>query len=265
MIIKAAAVTAALAGSAMLTAPPAAHHGFWHTPTTHIAQSDTRPARLAQSGAARPGAAQSRAAQSGTAQSRAAQSRAARAPLAHAAMTRRIAPPRSPLSVMMTSDRARLGYGDTVTYQITVHNSGPTAYRDAELTQLLPATLAFGSGTGDPRRAPYQVHWTVAVAPGQDATVWMTAKVIRPAISFQAEPAGDRRTLSTTACVAPAPAGQLVACDSDFDAFAAATPAVNSTGMSSRVLLAAGVSVVVILLAGGAFWFARRRRHAVRT
>jgi uncharacterized repeat protein (TIGR01451 family) len=178
-------------------------------------------------------------------------------------MTRRVAPQRSPLSVVMTSDRARLSYGDTVTYQITVHNSGPTAYSHAELTQLLPATLAFGSGTGDPRQAPYQVHWNVAVPPGQDATVWMTAKVIHPAVKFPSEPGTDRRSLSTTACIAPAPAGQLVACDSDFDAFAAASPAGQSTGLSSRVLLAAAVSVVVVLLAVGAFWFGRRRRGLV--
>jgi uncharacterized repeat protein (TIGR01451 family)/LPXTG-motif cell wall-anchored protein len=228
MIIEAVAVTAALAGSAMLSAPPAAHHVFAHVPLARVARPHTRHAHV---------------------------------PLAHPA----VAALRSPLSVSMTSDRARLGYGDTVTYQITVHNAGPAAYGDAQLTQLLPATLAFGSGTGDPRRAPYQVHWTVAVAPGQDATVWMTAKVTRPAISLQSEPGSARGTLSTTACVAPAPAGQQVACDSDFAAFASVVPAGHAAASSSPALLAAGVSVVVVLLAGGAFWFARRRRHAVLT
>ena len=174
----------------------------------------------------------------------------------------RTTPPRSPLSVTMTSDRDELGYGDAVTYQITVHDSGTSAFDAAMLTQLLPPTLAFRSGTGHPQQTSYEVHWTVAVAPGKDATVSMTAAVVHATARDAAGSATARKTLSTTACVAPARASQLVACNTDFDAFSAVASSAPETKNMPRLLPAAGVGLAVVLVAVSGFLFRRRRRLA---
>ena len=99
--------------------------------------------------------------------------------------------------------------GDTITFTVTLTNSGPDAATGVTVTDLLPAGLTFVSAT--PSQGTYDSAtgvWTVGtVATGAPQTLTITATVVSPDRADQhgddqPTPTSSTRTRPTTA---PAP------------------------------------------------------------
>ncbi|MEM4531104.1 MAG: DUF11 domain-containing protein, partial [Thermofilaceae archaeon] len=81
--------------------------------------------------------------------------------------------------------------GDTITYTVTVKNSGPSDAPNVVLTETYPAGFTFGSATPNPDSGTYN-KWTLGkLAVGQSKTITITGTVA----------AGTSGTLTNTAVV----------------------------------------------------------------
>ncbi|MEV4339752.1 DUF11 domain-containing protein [Streptomyces sp. NPDC049590] len=124
--------------------------------------------------------------------------------------------PASDLSVTKSADATRVTVGQTVTYRVTVRNTGPNQATGVVVTDELPYGLAFlsadsASGGYDPVTG----EWAVGdVADGATATLVLRAKATEAGpltntatvTGNETEPDTSDNTDSVTVCVEPAPA-----------------------------------------------------------
>ncbi|MET2718304.1 hypothetical protein ABXV03_21470 [Streptomyces harbinensis] len=123
--------------------------------------------------------------------------------------------PAADLSVTKAADATTVTVGQTVTYRITVRNTGPNPATGVRVTDPLPEGLVFLSAEGDGSYDPDTGHWTVGeLAVGATAALVLRAKATRPgpvrntatATGNETDPDPAGNTDSTTVCVTPAPA-----------------------------------------------------------
>lgn len=123
--------------------------------------------------------------------------------------------PAADLSVTKAADATTVTVGQTVTYRITVHNSGPNDATGVTVTDQLPDGLTFLSAEDSGSYAPATGQWTVGqLANGATATLVLRAKATKAGlVSNTATATGNERDPGTTnntdtvsVCVEPAPA-----------------------------------------------------------
>ncbi|MEU9337211.1 hypothetical protein AB0D49_29305 [Streptomyces sp. NPDC048290] len=124
--------------------------------------------------------------------------------------------PAADLSVTKAADATTVTVGQTVTYRVTVANTGPNRATGVHVTDRLPAGLAFlsadagGTGPYDPATG----RWTVGDLPvGATATLVLRAKATQTgavhntatATANEKDPDTGDNTDAVTICVEPAP------------------------------------------------------------
>lgn len=123
--------------------------------------------------------------------------------------------PASDLTVTKAADATTVAVGQTVTYRITVHNTGPNDATGVTVTDQLPDGLTFLSadGTGG-SYDPATGQWTVGdLADGATATLALRAKATKvgltsntaTATSNEKDPDTTNNADTVTVCVEPAP------------------------------------------------------------
>jgi uncharacterized repeat protein (TIGR01451 family) len=123
--------------------------------------------------------------------------------------------PAADLTVTKAADATTVTVGQTVTYRITVHNTGPNGATGVTVTDRLPDTLTFLSADGTPGRYdPATGQWTVGdLADGDTATLVLRAKATKAglisntatATSNEKDPDTTNNTDTVSVCVEPAP------------------------------------------------------------
>ncbi|MFF8030978.1 hypothetical protein [Streptomyces sp. NPDC016626] len=123
--------------------------------------------------------------------------------------------PAADLTVAKAADATTVTIGQTVTYRITVHNTGPNGATGVTVTDRLPEGLTFLSADGTPGGYdPATGQWAVGdVAHGATATLVLRAKATKAGlVSNTATATGNERdpdttnnTDTVTVCVEPAP------------------------------------------------------------
>ncbi|WP_432152365.1 DUF7507 domain-containing protein [Streptomyces sp. bgisy029] len=123
--------------------------------------------------------------------------------------------PAADLSVTKAADATTVTVGQTVTYRITVHNTGPNPATGVLVTDRLPDGLVFLSADGTPGDYdPTTGRWPVGdLADGATATLVLRAKATKPgaltntatAEGNEKDPAATDNTDAVTICVDPAP------------------------------------------------------------
>ncbi|WP_030912859.1 DUF11 domain-containing protein [Streptosporangium amethystogenes] len=164
------------------------------------------------------------------------------------------------LSISIDNGRTTAEEGDRLTYTVTVRNVGTTRARGLDLTQTLPTGLKFVSADGRGSASKGQVHWSVDVPPGKDATFHTTAEV-------GATPE-DLLRLASIACASIEGSDKPIVCATHSDqlpAGAAAEAAAHEAAgpVTSRLWYAgAGAALLALLLTGLLLLRrARLRRH----
>ena len=123
--------------------------------------------------------------------------------------------PAADLTVAKAADATTVTVGQTVTYRITVHNTGPNQATGVTVTDQLPDGLTFLSANGTPGSYdPGTGQWTVgALADGATATLVLRAKATKAgrisntatATGNEKDPDTTNNTDTVTVCVEPAP------------------------------------------------------------
>lgn len=123
--------------------------------------------------------------------------------------------PAADLTVAKAADATTVTVGQTVTYRITVHNTGPNGATGVTVTDQLPDGLAFLSADGTPGGYdPATGQWAVGdLADGATAALVLRAKATKAgSISNAATATGNEKdpdttnnTDAVTVCVEPAP------------------------------------------------------------
>ncbi|MBL7497383.1 DUF11 domain-containing protein [Frankia sp. CNm7] len=182
------------------------------------------------------------------------------------------------LAVAVDDGRADAREGDEITYTARVRNAGGTDARDLVVTQTLPAvarvtgadrdgTIKGGTGDGGPGAEEGAgggvVEWPVELAPGQEETFTVRARVGRV-------PPGLLR-LATVVCVTTASDRRPVVCATDSDALPAAAADARTPGSTEGAggvpgwlvpLIAA--AAILPLGAGGLVLYLRMARRRAR-
>ncbi|MFG2114394.1 hypothetical protein ACGFRB_17460 [Streptomyces sp. NPDC048718] len=121
--------------------------------------------------------------------------------------------PAADLSVAKAADRTTVAVGETVTYRVTVRNSGPNQATGVTVADRLPAGLTFLSADGPGRYDPATGRWAVGDLPdGAGATLVLRAKATTAgavvntatATALEKDPDPADNTDSVTVCVEPA-------------------------------------------------------------
>jgi uncharacterized repeat protein (TIGR01451 family) len=120
-------------------------------------------------------------------------------------------PQQANLAVAKAVSNARPNVGDTITFTVTLSNSGPDAATNVSVTDLLPAGLSFVAAT--PSQGTYNSItgvWTVnTVDPSTTATLQLQARVVSPvaqtnvatvshADQFDPDPTNNTGTITET-------------------------------------------------------------------
>ncbi|KIF07707.1 hypothetical protein PL81_00425 [Streptomyces sp. RSD-27] len=122
--------------------------------------------------------------------------------------------PAADLAVTKAADATTVTVGQTVTYRVTVRNSGPNDATGVTVTDRLPDGLAFLSAEGPGRHDPATGLWTVGGLPvGATATLVLRAKAVKTgrivntaaATGNEKDPDTTNNTDTVTLCVEPAP------------------------------------------------------------
>ncbi|MFE2043342.1 hypothetical protein ACFXAZ_20930 [Streptomyces sp. NPDC059477] len=122
--------------------------------------------------------------------------------------------PAADLSVVKAADATTVTVGQTVTYRVTVRNTGPNRATGVRVTDRLPDGLAFLSADGPGGYDPATGRWTVGDLPdGAATTLVLRAKATRTGridntatvTANEKDPDPTGNTDSTTLCVEPAP------------------------------------------------------------
>lgn len=123
--------------------------------------------------------------------------------------------PAADLTVTKAADATTVTAGQTVTYRITVRNTGPNQATGVTVTDQLPDGLTFLSADGAPGSYdPATGQWTVGdLADGATATLVLRAKATKAgptsntatATSNEKDPDTTNNTDTVTICVEPAP------------------------------------------------------------
>ncbi|MFE6664002.1 hypothetical protein ACFVFH_10635 [Streptomyces sp. NPDC057697] len=122
--------------------------------------------------------------------------------------------PAADLSVVKAADATTVTVGQTVTYRVTVHNSGPNRATGVTVTDRLPDGLALVSADGPGSYDPATGRWAVGTLDdGTGATLVLRAKATRTgpvvntatATAHEKDPDPGDNTDAVTICVEPAP------------------------------------------------------------
>ncbi|AYN37774.1 DUF11 domain-containing protein [Streptomyces dangxiongensis] len=123
--------------------------------------------------------------------------------------------PAADLTVAKAADETTVTVGQTVTYRITVHNTGPNDATGVTVTDRLPDSLTFLSADGTPGiHDPATGQWAVGdLADGATATLVLRAKATKAgligntatATGNERDPDTTNNTDTVTVCVEPAP------------------------------------------------------------
>jgi uncharacterized repeat protein (TIGR01451 family) len=147
------------------------------------------------------------------------------------------------LTISVGDGQVAVRPGDTLTYRVSLRNTGTVTARRLEVTQTLsPGLEVTGASDNGVARAE-RVTWSTAVPPGGTRTFLVTARVTRP-------PAQMLR-LAAIACVALPGARQAIVCAAHLDKLPAAEagkagPARRQSGTGAVPYAAAAL----VLLAG---------------
>jgi uncharacterized repeat protein (TIGR01451 family) len=162
------------------------------------------------------------------------------------------------LTISISDGQVAVRPGDTLTYRVSLRNTGTVTARRLEVTQTLsPGLEVTGASDSGVARAE-RVTWSAAVPPGGTRTFLVTARVTRP-------PAQMLR-LAAIACVALPGAKQPIVCAAHLDKLPAAEagkggkagPARRQSGMGVLPYAAAALALLAGCLA--AVLFGRRTR-----
>ena len=145
------------------------------------------------------------------------------------------------LAVSVSDGRSTARAGDTLTYVVTVRDTGSGAARQLTITQTLSPGLRIVSASDHGAAESGQVSWSAGLAAGRERTFRVITQVTRP-------PATLLR-LSAVACVTPHGSTRPAVCAAHLDRLPAATgtPAARS-GLGPAPYVAAGLAVLVLLL-----------------
>ncbi|WP_031031178.1 isopeptide-forming domain-containing fimbrial protein [Streptomyces sp. NRRL WC-3725] len=123
--------------------------------------------------------------------------------------------PAADLTVTKAADATTVTVGQTVTYRITVHNTGPNDATGVTVTDQLPEGLTFLSAEGTPASYdPATGQWAVGdLADGATTTLVLRAKATKAglisntatATSNEKDPDTTNNTDAVSVCVEPAP------------------------------------------------------------
>jgi uncharacterized repeat protein (TIGR01451 family) len=145
------------------------------------------------------------------------------------------------LSVSVSDGRSTARSGDTLTYTVTVRDTGSTAARQLKITQTFSPGLKLVSASDHGAASSGQVSWTADLAAGGWRTFRAMTRVTRtPATLLR---------LSAVACVTPHGSNRPAVCAAHLDRLpaAAAAPAARS-GLGPAPYLAAALAVLVLAL-----------------
>jgi uncharacterized repeat protein (TIGR01451 family) len=158
------------------------------------------------------------------------------------------------LNIAIGDGQTFAAVGDRLTYTITIRNLGTAAARELQISQSLPAGLAFVSSDHGGRAHAGQVSWKVDLKPGGEITVATVGRV-------GATP-DDLLRLASVACATAKGDDKPLVCATHSDLLAAGAAAHVGRNGSHRIWYAAGAAAV--LLAGLATFVVARRRRLVR-
>ncbi|MFF1285795.1 hypothetical protein ACFVY4_34655 [Streptomyces sp. NPDC058299] len=123
--------------------------------------------------------------------------------------------PAADLTVAKAADATTVTVGQTVTYRVTVHNTGPNGATGVTVTDRLPDNLTFLSADGaSGRYDPATGQWTVGdLADGATATLVLRAKATEAglvsntatATAKEKDPDTTNNTDTVSVCIEPAP------------------------------------------------------------
>ena len=123
--------------------------------------------------------------------------------------------PAADLTMAKAADATTVTVGQTVTYRITVRNTGPNQATGVTVADQLPDGLTFLSANGTPGSYdPATGQWTVGdLADGATATLVLRAKATKAgrisntatATSNEKDPDTTNNADTVTVCVEPAP------------------------------------------------------------
>ncbi|TDC67556.1 DUF11 domain-containing protein [Streptomyces hainanensis] len=122
--------------------------------------------------------------------------------------------PAADLAVVKAADATTVTVGQTVTYRVTVRNTGPNGATGVRVADPLPDGLVFLSAEGAGAYDPATGQWSVGdLADGATATLVLRAKAARPgrihntaaATGNEKDPDPTDNADSVTVCVEPAP------------------------------------------------------------
>jgi uncharacterized repeat protein (TIGR01451 family) len=165
------------------------------------------------------------------------------------------------LAISVTDGQVAVRPGQTLTYQVSLRNTGPANAARLEVTQTLAAGLLATSASGNGAVQAGKVSWTTAVPPGAIRTFRVTARVTKP-------PAKTMQ-LATVACAALPGSRQPLVCAAHLDRLpgraATAVPAgpAHRGGMVADALPYA-VSALILLAGGLVAILLRRTRRGRR-
>jgi uncharacterized repeat protein (TIGR01451 family) len=113
------------------------------------------------------------------------------------------------LTISISDGRVAARPGDTLTYRISLRNTGTVTAGRLEITQTLSAGLEVTEASGNGVVKDGRVTWFTAVPAGATLTFLASARVTRPPVQML--------RLAATACVAPPGARQPIVCAAHLD------------------------------------------------
>ena len=167
------------------------------------------------------------------------------------------------LTISISDGRVAARPGDTLTYRVSLRNTGTAAAGRLQVTQTLSAGLEVTEASENGLVKDGRVTWLTALPAGATRTFLVSARVTRP-------PAQTLR-LAAVACVAPPGAAQPTVCAAHLDALPAAARAAQAaktgaTGPARRPGpgIVPYAAAALILLAGCLFAVLFTRRSRLR-
>ena len=165
------------------------------------------------------------------------------------------------LAISVTDGQVAARPGQTLTYQVSLRNTGAVSAARLEVTQTLAAGLEATTASGDGVLRAGEVSWSTAIPAGGTRTFRVTARVVKPPAQMT--------QLAAVACAVLPGSKQPLVCAAHLDRLPARAVAPARPGRRGQHEIGAVPYVAALtLLAGGGVAILRRRtlrrlpRHA---
>jgi uncharacterized repeat protein (TIGR01451 family) len=152
------------------------------------------------------------------------------------------------LTITKTVDKATAAPGETLTYTVTVTNSGTVAATGVSISDLVPTLTTFASATGSPTTAPTVggtglVEWTGLTVAGSGGTEVVTLAVTLDAVF----PMGTTTVLNSAVAASPDQPGCTTCTTPDVPTVVTAGPELTLTKSVDKATATPGETLVYTL------------------